>query len=326
MSAVDLSAREPETPTKGSPALGRPPAHVLKALARKSLPRSLTYILLQWGAIASAALLAESVNSYVVLIACLIFIATRQHALLVMLHDAAHYSLSENKRLNDFIGAIFCAFPFSVSMRRYRANHLAHHKFVNSEADPDLEDNIAPDTLRELIKILASDLFFMSIPNYIRRSNKFGVLGIFREQGPGWWTERATFLSFLLLLSALIAWFGLWKVVLLYWIVPLFSVLQVILRARGYSEHAGRIHEGDELRKSRTVDAGLIERFLLAPGNVNRHLEHHLYPYVPFFNLEKLHAALSARRKVDPSAAPSAGYVGLRARGQSVFGELYRHP
>ena len=304
-------------------AFDRPPATALRLLAKRSFPRAFAFIALQWASIAFCAYVAERSDSLVVLAASLVVIATRQHALLVMLHEAAHFSISANKALNDFVGATLCAFPFSVSLRRYRTNHLAHHRFVNTERDPDLHDNVAPTSLWGLAKTLACDLLFLSLPNYIRRSNKFGVLGIFWEQGSGWWTERATFLSFLLALSAVVGWLGLWKILILYWIVPLFSILQVILRVRGYSEHAGRIAETDELLRSRTVDAGPLERFLLAPGNVNRHLEHHLYPYVPFFNLEKLHGLLASAQNAE-SVAPARGYVRLLAGRQSVFGELYR--
>ncbi|MDE2362418.1 MAG: fatty acid desaturase family protein [Hyphomicrobiales bacterium] len=284
----------------------------------------MAFIAAQWAAIGACAALGVWSGSWLVTALCVVVIATRQHALLVMLHDAAHYSLSANRKLNDLVGALFCAFPFSVSMRRYRANHLAHHRYANTQADPDLPDNTAPASLGGLAKTLAADLCFLSIPNYLRRTGKFGVLGIFREKGAGWWTERAEFLSFLLVAVSLVAWFDLWKPVVLYWIVPLFSVLQVILRARGYSEHAGRMDEQDEILQSRTIDAGALERFLLAPGNVNRHLEHHLYPSIPFFNLEKVHDLMVAQPQLKARLVPSQGYVGASAAPRSAFGEIYR--
>ncbi len=35
-----------------------------------------------------------------------------------------------------------------------------------------------------------------------------------------------------------------------------------------------------------------LERILVAPLNVGYHLEHHLYPSVPFYRLEELHRRL----------------------------------
>jgi fatty acid desaturase len=78
-------------------------------------------------------------------------------------------------------------------------------------------------------------------------------------------------------------------------VLPLLVVYQVILRVRGVLEHAAVPDKTDPLRNARTViSANPVARFFLNPHHVGYHLEHHLYPGVPHYNLPGLHAALAA--------------------------------
>jgi fatty acid desaturase len=78
---------------------------------------------------------------------------------------------------------------------------------------------------------------------------------------------------------------------LMYWIVPLMTWLKVALRLRTIGEHYG-IEYDHMLRQTRTTYPSLIERLLIAPKNIGYHLDHHLYPSVPFYNLPELHREL----------------------------------
>ena len=59
------------------------------------------------------------------------------HALGAMMHDFAHYRFIRNKQLSDWIGDIFLAWPIGTTVAGYRRNHLAHHRYVNTDRDPD---------------------------------------------------------------------------------------------------------------------------------------------------------------------------------------------
>src|SRR5438445_11912 len=55
------------------------------------------------------------------------------------------------------------------------------------------------------------------------------------------------------------------------------------------------------------------EKFLLAPHNVHYHVDHHLYPSVPYYNLPRLHAQLLAQPEYMARAHITDGYcTGLR--------------
>ena len=67
---------------------------------------------------------------------CVILIGTRQHALFVLAHEAAHYRLFERRGLNDFAGRL-CATLQGLSMCTYRVIHRLHHNNLYGPADPD---------------------------------------------------------------------------------------------------------------------------------------------------------------------------------------------
>ena len=296
---------------------------IIKSLSRRSLGRSVVAIVFQWASIAMCIWVAEISASYAVLLLCLFVIATRQHALAVLMHEGCHFNLCVSKPLNDFLSNVFCAFPLSISVRRYRNNHLAHHRLVNENSDPDLVENTPPPSIRRLMVLVLQDLCFLSIGKNAKRARKFGVFRIFKEEGPSWRAERYLYLAFVATVIVSATYFGVWKQVLLFWFAPQFSFLQAITRLRGYAEHAGLMEQTNELHKTRTVDANLLETFVFAPASVNRHLEHHLYPSVPFFNLEKLHRLLLEKAGAENPITPTRGYLRPTGLRRSVFGELY---
>ena len=59
---------------------------------------------------------------------------------------AATFCLAWSKALNDLISDVFCGFPFGVTTRTYRANHVRHHEHLNTGADPDLVRTVGPDS------------------------------------------------------------------------------------------------------------------------------------------------------------------------------------
>jgi fatty acid desaturase len=72
-----------------------------------------------------------------------------------------------------------------------------------------------------------------------------------------------------------------------WWIVPVIIGYCPINYVRN-AEHADcEINESNMLKNTRTVDSNPLVRQLL--WNTNYHVEHHIYPMVPFFNLPKLH-------------------------------------
>ena len=73
-------------------------------------------------------------------------------------------------------------------------------------------------------------------------------------------------------------------------------------------EHGALKVKGDIFDATRHVEPTWLERWLIAPNNVNYHLDHHLYASIPFYNLPKLHNALLENEVYRSRAKVTQGY------------------
>ena len=77
-----------------------------------------------------------------------------------------------------------------------------------------------------------------------------------------------------------------------FWLLPLVTWFQLVVRIRSMAEHAATDFSDNELQNVRTTYANPIIRLFLAPYWVNYHLEHHLIMHVPCWRLKKVHSLL----------------------------------
>ncbi|HXL75091.1 MAG TPA: fatty acid desaturase, partial [Burkholderiales bacterium] len=117
---------------------------------RKALPQELVQRLARRSAWRSSAALLQDIFVLIVSISvalafwpnpwvagiAVVIIGTRQHALFVVAHDAAHYLLYDTRWLNDAVGRA-CSTVQGLSMRTYRVIHRLHHNNLYGELDPD---------------------------------------------------------------------------------------------------------------------------------------------------------------------------------------------
>ena len=94
-----------------------------------------------------------------------------------------------------------------------------------------------------------------------------------------------------------------------FWIVPYLSTFFMFQYIRSVAEHYGELSYDHLLSSTRSVKPNLIERFFIAPHQVGFHLEHHLYPGVPFYNLPKLHELLMQEEEYQEKAHITKGYL-----------------
>lgn len=228
-------------------------------------------------------------------------IASRQHALLILMHDTAHTLAFRRSAVNDAVGELLCAGPLLISMFTYRRDHLAHHKWTNEQDDPDWRFKLADPRERAYWLFPRSDrslLYWLKLwAHAIQFQFKLlggNVRGAKNKTGLNASAKRlvqARLLSYVAL-AVLLTIFGLWPDYLLFWILPAFAVLPFLLRLRSIAEHFALPYDS-ELTETRTVVfRARVEKFLLAPHNVSYHLDHHLYSAAPFYRAADLHALL----------------------------------
>lgn len=243
-------------------------------------------------------------NVFVYIFAVLI-IAGRQHGLLSLLHEATHGLLFEKKELNHFMANVFCILPLGNTFNTFTRSHLAHHKFLNTQRDPEwykktLMGWVFPKSFWELLK-----LAFMEgiIRNTRGRILKF--YNIFRgsENSP---RLRTLFGFYYTILFATITYYGFWPEFAMYWLVPYLLVLPYISFTRSLAEHFG-VSYATELQSSRNVRASVVNQIFI-PHDTGYHLTHHLFPSVPCYNLRKVTTFLEKHPKFLKEACTNDGY------------------
>jgi fatty acid desaturase len=282
----------------------RLPGSVLAPLTELSVLRSTLAVAHTFGLLAAVVSAAIAFWSVPVAIIAVVLIAPLQHALFILAHDAAHYRLYRRRWLNDLVGRVAGTLG-GIPMCTYRIIHRLHHNHLYGPQDPDIALHGGyPRGRAYLAKKLAKDL--CGLTAWKTYSYFFGTPGLnsqthtvqrplddtsarLREAAR---RDRWVVLAFHIgmPIAAFSAGWELYYLVL--WVVPLATGLQVILRLRAICEHGALTDLSSPLTAARTNLPTPWQRFFLFPHHVNYHIEHHLYPAVPHYNLPKLHEAL----------------------------------
>jgi len=287
----------------------------LRDLRKRSAWRGTWQVCHAWGMIYGAMALFVWAPNVLTLLLAIMIIGTRQLGLAILMHDAAHGLLFPNQRLNDFVANWFCAFPTLVDIRTYRPYHLVHHRHTLQDNDPDLALSAHfPITRasfrRKTIRDLTGQTFLRQYGNTIgpqqtEVADDSGLIDTKRVLN----LARGPLISNLVLLSVL-ALAGYWWLYPLLWVLPLATWRMWVTRVRNIAEHAVIADRNDPLKHARTTIANPLERLFIAPYFVNYHLEHHLYMWIPCYNLPKAHRLLKSQ-EIFPDMEVKYGYWGV---------------
>jgi len=289
--------------------------------------RHMTPIATDWMVIAASVAVAVHMQNLWINLLAIVLIGTRQHALFIVVHEATHWQLARNKKTNDWISDLFCAFPILFDTEIFRRNHLAHHRHLNTQADPDVQRKTRQTGWILPAKPMKVALFIPAFVLAIGPKEIIPVLWGFCgfNDLKRWKSERDVMIGKSLYYAsavALIWYLGIAKEVALYWITPLLFVLPFIARVRNLAEHAV-ISLENENNATREVLPGWIEGFLLSPHNVNYHLTHHKYPHIPFYHLRDAHRELAQSGEYDDAHINSAYFFPFK---NSVLADVFYGP
>jgi fatty acid desaturase len=308
------------------------PREVVQRLARRSPWRASLAVLHDFAVLAAA--IAAGLHFWpnpLVLLACVLVIGTRQHALFVIAHDAAHYLLYESRLLNDVVGRT-CALLQGLSMCTYRVIHRMHHNNLYGELDPDTALHGGyPRGKRYLVRKLLKDLggltawktyaYFLGGAPALNTKTNVALRPLddtsqkLRDEAM---QDRDMVIAFHVAMLAVMAWSGYLLQYLVLWVLPLVTVVQAILRLRAIAEHGATTDFSSPLTAARTNLAPAWLEWLIFPHQVNYHIEHHLYASVPHYNLPALHRELRRNAVLE-----GAEVVSFRETLGKIFAERY---
>ena len=185
-----------------------------------------------------------------------VFILTQTHlytGLFITAHDSIHGVVApQNRALNHWIGFVCATFFAFNNYKTLSAKHHLHHKFAVSEQDPDYHDG-HPNFF---LWFLAFAKEYISIIQIVLMAVTYNILKI---------------------------WFP-WENLVVFWMIPaILSTFQLFYFGT-YLPHRGEHTNPPYNARSQSLNH--VKAFLSCYF-FGYHLEHHAYPYLPWWQLPK---------------------------------------
>lgn len=200
--------------------------------------------------------------------------------LFTVLHDSTHRAISNNTRLNDWLGQISLLPLLPIPLyKMFRFVHMQHHRFTNEETekDPDSYTSSGP-TWQLPLRWFTLDFSYFAyyLPKLKQRPKE--------EQ-----RELVYGLVVFAAMMVLFTWNGWMDEFLLYWFLPSRFAVFFLALAFDYLPHmpkkATQQEDPFQATNNRMGHEWLLTPILLWQ---NYHLVHHLYPRAPFYRYIKI--------------------------------------
>ncbi len=257
-----------------------------------------------WGVIFASVAVFTWYPSILTAVLAVMVIGSRQLGFAILMHETAHRALFRTGWLNEWAGQWLCARPIMGEVTSYRAYHLTHHRHTQTDKDPDLPLSAKFPTTRDSLqrkftRDLTGQTGWKLRLAQIRQAMQLGfdedaIKGAKLAQNFQSADLRPALICNVAIFAAMWA-IGDWWYWFVFWLLPLLTWYQFVIRVRNIAEHAVLRDPADPLSNARTTYADPVTAFFLAPYWVNYHLEHHLVMHVPCWRLPKLHRMLLAR-------------------------------
>jgi len=223
-------------------------------------------------------------------IAAIQIVATRQNLLALLMHEQCHWLCSRGKWA-DYFCELFVAYPLLITLEGYRRVHLSHHTAYFTDNDPDflrkqgLEWTF-PQHRGFFFRILLRDLCGLNLIKTLKSKGTTEASSFARANfAPPRWLRPAFFGTLIGTLTLTHTWIPF----LLYWVVPLFTLMQLIVKWGAISEHKYNLIHPSVEESTPLIVLRWWERLLLPNLNFTLHIYHHWYPTIPACHLGKVH-------------------------------------
>ncbi len=282
----------------------------IERVTRRDNLKGVSAILCQWLAIIAIFTVVAIWTNPLSILVGIVLLGGRQLGFGILQHECGHKTLFTTPQINQFVGDWLVSPPGLSNMNAYMRTHHPHHRLAGTHDDPDLPNyQDYPITRSRLKRKLLRDITGRTgirtirfIANNIRQLHKLDaenrnctlrgiaanllMFGVLSAIGEGW--------------------------LYLMWPAAIIFVQPLVSRVRQVAEHAAvpDLYHPDARKNTRTVYSSFLSRMMFCPHQVNYHLEHHLLPSVPKYNLALMHRLLRDKGCYEGVYFPK-GYVEL---------------
>lgn len=249
-----------------------------------------TQWLMAWISIIAAIAIASWLQNIAVTAAAIFFVATRQNLLALLMHEQTHW-LGFRSKWGDYFCELFVAYPLMITLEGYRRLHLTHHSYYFTDDDPDYlrkqgKEWTFPQQMGYFLLVVLRDLAGISAVKTLRaKSLNESAAKVKTRFYPPRWLRPA----FLIALATALTLTHSWTLFLLYWFLPLLTVLQGIVRLGAITEHKYNLIDPSVEESTPLIELLWWEKLVLPNLNFTLHIYHHWYPTVPASKLPVVH-------------------------------------
>lgn len=236
-----------------------------------------------------------------------------------IMHNALHRALFSNKKINDFVGKWFSAYPSFIMFERFKYYHLIHHAEELGDKEPEtpIYANY-PISRASMFRKLGRDA-----SGYIALRNFYYIFVVSIRYRPEDRMYRRRVLAVQAILFAIFCATVGWQFYLLLWILPWLTSRRVIERIYAITEHGGMMKSSDVRITTHFVRQTFLARLFLMPLNRGHHMAHHIDPRVSFTHLPKLTKEIRSSGYV-PDEIVHKNYISLLVKLSSPSNRRYK--
>lgn len=227
--------------------------------------------------------------------------ATAYSFLECLMHESQHGTVFRTRWINEAVYYVACFTSVQEPITN-RWVHTEHHTYTSIRgSDHEFQTGRPPSGLNIALEVFRIPVVYDAFLKIVH--NAFGTPSQELREAVRDPREFAKMRRNSIVFLALYAAIFIWAIVAQSWLPILFTfgarfVGGPLVWVVFFTEHPGLEEEvHDHRRNSRTVYTNRIMRFLC--WNINYHIEHHMYPMVPFHQLPALHERI--KHELPPS-------------------------
>jgi fatty acid desaturase len=273
--------------------------------------------MLRWGLIGAAWAAVAQVPEWWAVALAIPVIGSSYYGLFIIGHDGMHRRLFHPRWLNDLWNDCLGQGPMGAVTHINNRNHLRHHQHLATDDDPDRHKHACFNKADhgELVGFVAGAVGLLRTARNVFQPGRATGRRADEESSDTYTLRDVAIIGGVQLAIAggVTAAIGWWAYPVL-WLLPLFLFTYLADNLRSFCEHSQpRNDVASDGRRLITYVSNPLERWFLAPMNMNLHAAHHLWPSIPYYNLPRADAEM--RRA--PAAAGlewRSSYLGYVAR------------